>query len=289
MVQFNFNGSIHTGSTLEVNINNRGVNYGDGIFETLRYAHGRLNFWEDHYFRLMASMRIVRMDIPMNFSPEYLQQQIEKTLKANALENAAARVKIVVLRKPGGYYTPQHREINYLITVSELPEANYRLNPKGLHIDLFKDYYKPQGLLANLKTTSAQLYTVAGIFCKENNWDEVILLNSQKEVVEAVSANIFILTAENEIETPPLESGCLKGVMRKNVIRILGEMGYEVHERAFNPFALQKAQEIFLTNAVKGIQWVGRYRKKEFGHDLSTKLVRRLQADVALKGGMAIS
>lgn len=282
MKKFNLNGNVTDGEKWSVSLENRGINYGDGIFETLRYAHGRLNFWEDHYFRLMASMRIVRMEIPMQFSPEYLQQQIENTLEANNLLKETARVKILVLRQPGGFYIPEQSNIDFVITVKQLPEANYQLNEQGLIIDLFKDYYKPQGLLANLKTTSAQLYTVAGVFCKENQCDELILLNSHKEVVEAISANVFILTHENEIWTPPLESGCLKGVMRKNVIRLLGEMGYPVREKSFNPFALQKAQEIFFTNAIRGIQWVGRYRKKEFGNQLSQKLVKRLRAEVSL-------
>ena len=70
----NFNGTITNDNKLS--INNRGYRYGDGLFETIKVVNSKIIFWEDHYFRLMASMRILRMEIPMNFTMEYLEGQI---------------------------------------------------------------------------------------------------------------------------------------------------------------------------------------------------------------------
>ena len=281
-MNYNLNGVMIRNKHLGIDLNNRGLNYGDGIFETMKYANGRINFWEDHYFRLMSSMRIVRMEIPMDFSPEFLEEEIRKTLRANDLENEAARVKLLAVRKAGGLYTPQTNDIDYLITVEKMVKPQFELNEEGLEIDLFKDYYKPKGLLSNLKSTSAQFYTIASVFKKENKLDELVLINPDKNVVEAISSNIFILNSDKSVMTPPLESGCLKGVMRKNVIKLLQSADYEVNEEDFNPFALQRAEEVFLTNSIHGVRWVKKYRKKEFGNYLSQKLAKRLNVAAAL-------
>ena len=78
---YNWNGELIHSDTLKIGLDNRGLNYGDGVFETLKYANGRINFWEDHYFRLMSSMRIMRMEISMSFSAEYLEEQLLQTVQ----------------------------------------------------------------------------------------------------------------------------------------------------------------------------------------------------------------
>lgn len=278
---YNLNGKIVEGSEVSVSLHNRGLNYGDGIFESMKFANGRINFWEDHYFRLMASMRIVRMEIPMSFSPEFLENEIRKTISENGLDGKAVRVKFITFRKPGGLYTPYTNKVDYLITVSELDEATYSLNEKGLDVDLFRDYYKQKSLLSTVKSTSCMLYTVASIFRNENDLDECLLLNDDKMVTEAISSNVF-LVKEKKVTTPPLSDGCLKGVMRKNVLEVLPKMGYEVEEKSFSPFEIQKADELFLTNALKGIRWVERYRKKSFTNKCANELVKKLNVAVAI-------
>ena len=79
----NFNGTILPKDTYFLNHENRGLRYGDSLFETLRIINGKIVFWEDHYLRLMASMRILRMEIPMNFSMEFLQEQLLMVILAN--------------------------------------------------------------------------------------------------------------------------------------------------------------------------------------------------------------
>lgn len=274
-MQYNFNGKIINGEGLNISIQNRALNYGDGIFESVKYANDQLNFWEDHYFRLMASMRIVRMEIPLTFSPEFLEVEIRKTLEANQLEGTSARVRLTVYRKDGGLYAPQTNEIDYLIRVSEHEHSSYELNENGLNVDLFKDHYKMKGLLSNIKSTSAQFYAIASIYRTENDLDECILLNQDKSVCEAISANVFIVQGEL-VSTPPLSDGCLKGVMRKNVMKIVEELGYRLEERSFSPFEIQKADELFLTNASRGIQWVGAYRKKTFKNECAKKVTKTL-------------
>lgn len=278
---FNFNGEMRSGEHLELGIGNRALSFGDGVFETIKYSNGRLNFWEDHYFRLMAAMRIVRMEIPMSFSPEYLEQKIRETVEANGLIDGSARVKLLVWRSGSGHYTPEVNDVDFMITVQKLQDQAFVLNENGLEIELFKDFHKPKGLLSNYKSTSSQLLVVASVFKKENDLDDCILINDDKHVVEATSSNLFMVK-DNKVYTPPLSTGCLRGITRKKVMEILPKLDYEVVEEAFSPFELQRADEVFLTNSVHGIQWVGKYRKKEYSNDCSVKLTQRLNILAAL-------
>ena len=77
----NIDGNLFQNNEAKLEIDNRGFQFGDAVFETIRVVQGKILFWEEHYFRLMASMRILRMEIPMNFTLEYLQEEIYKTLK----------------------------------------------------------------------------------------------------------------------------------------------------------------------------------------------------------------
>lgn len=278
---YQYNGQFVNSEEISLNISDRAFKYGDSVFESMKFANGRINFWEDHYFRLMSSMRILRMEIPMSFSPEYLEEQVRATLSENGLVETVARVRLQVSRKEGGHYTPDSNEVNFLITVDELDSPLYSLNEKGLEVDLFKDYYKQKSLLSTVKTGASTLYTIASIFRKENHLDECLLLNDDKMVAEAISANVFVVKGE-KIITPPLSDGCLKGVLRKQILELLPKMGYEVEEKSISPFDLQKADELFLSNTIQGIRWVEKYRKKTFAKQVSEELVKKLNVHVAL-------
>lgn len=279
---YNWNGDLLKTEILNVDLYNRGLHYGDGVFETLKFTQGRIHFWEDHYFRLMSSMRILRMEIPMSFSPEYLEEEIVRTLTHTGHHQGAARVKILVWRKAGGRYTPESNGIEFVITTESLSQPNYISGEQEMVVDLYKDFYKPKSLLSNLKSVSAQLFTLASIYREENHLDECLLLNEHKHLVEAISSNLFLVQNRTVI-TPALTSGCLKGVIRKQVLEILRTMDYEVREEeSLSPFELQKATEVFLTNSIQGIRSVTRYRKKHYEVTLAPVLTEKLNIRAAL-------
>ncbi|MGI9530714.1 aminotransferase class IV, partial [Lutimonas sp.] len=115
----NQNGNIIKSDEIRLDQQNRAFKYGDGIFDTLKFENGSINFIEDHYFRLMSSMRMLRMKIPMDFTLEYYIKQIKLTLMANDL-NDSGRIRVDVFRKSGGLYTPETNEIEYVIQVGEI-------------------------------------------------------------------------------------------------------------------------------------------------------------------------
>ena len=272
----NINGQLFEEKEASLSIANRGFAYGDAVFETIRVINGRIIFWEDHYFRLMASMRIMRMEIPATFSPEFLEAEILQIVRENDLFDTQARVKLNVSRQAGGFYTPQTNEIDYLVTAEALPNAFYLLNEDFYEVELFKDHYVAKGLLSTLKTNNRAVNVLAGIYAMENDYNNCLLLNEQKNVVEALNGNIFLVVG-NVIKTPPITDGCLKGITRGKILEIIKKLpDYTLEEASISPFELQKADEMFISNVVMGIQPVKKYRKKEYSTEVAKVLLGRL-------------
>lgn len=277
----NFNGELLSNDTV-LSIQNRGYAYGDGLFETIKVVSSKILFWEDHYFRLMASMRIMRMEIPMNFTMEYLEEQIQKTIEANNLSEVSSRIKLQVHRNEGGLYTPNTNAVSFIISTKPISENFYLLNEDFYEVDLFKDYYVSPSLLSTLKTNNKALHVVGSIYAKENTLNNCLLLNTNKHVVEALNGNVFLVKG-NVIKTSPLSDGCLKGVMRTQLLNIIKSLPeYELVEESISPFEIQKADEMFITNVIAGIQPVSKYRKKVFKNEVSKLLLQKLNVKIRL-------
>lgn len=272
----NFNGIIQD-SDLQLTVSNRSFLYGDGVFETLKIVNSKILFFEDHYFRLMASMRILRMEIPMIFTMEYLEEQILKLLEVLAIKDAA-RVRFNVFRNEGGFYLPNDNSISFVIQASELENIRYKIPKIQFEVDLYKDFIVPSQLLSTLKTANKITHVTASIFAKENQLDSALLINETKNVIEAANGNLFMLMG-NKLITPPISEGCLNGIMRKQIVSLAKQIeSVEVIEAAISPFDLQKADELFITNVIVGIQPITKYRKKEFEVRLANQLLEKLNA-----------
>ena len=270
----NFNGVI-LDSDLQLTVSNRSFLYGDGVFETLKIVNNKILFFEDHYFRLMASMRIVRMEIPMSFTMEYLEEQILKLVEVMAIRDSA-RVRFNVFRNEGGFYLPTDNSISFVIQATKLENIKYKFPKSQFEVDLYKDFIVPKQLLSTLKTANKITHVTASIFAKENQLDSSLLINETKNVIEAANGNLFMLMG-NSLITPPISEGCLNGIMRKQIIAIAKQMdSVEVVEAVISPFDLQKADELFITNVIIGIQPITKYRKKEFEVSLASQLLEKL-------------
>lgn len=274
----NYNGDLFPKNSTIFTHKNRGLKYGDALFETLRYVNGTLFFWEDHYFRLMASMRILRMEIPMNFTLEFLEEEITKTVNENGLAGSAVRLRLTIFRNDGGLYNPDTNEISFLIEADTLESPFYLINNESYEVELFKDYFVNRDMLSNLKTTNKILNVVASVYAKENGYRNCLLINTDKNVVEAINGNLFLVKG-NTVKTPPLSDGCLDGIIRKKIIEIISALeGVTVSEESISPFELQKADELFITNSINGIIPITKYRKKTYGKTFGQNLVGKLNA-----------
>jgi len=278
----NYNGKLQNENAV-ITSENRGYKYGDAVFETCKVVHGKILFWEDHYFRLMSSMRIMRMDIPMDFTMEFLQSEILSTIHANGLAKTSARIRLSVDRGDGGKYRPVSKLISYNIVAEEVKGDFYVMpDNKKYTVDLFKDFFISPGLLSSLKTNNKAINVVGSIYAEENDFQNCLLLNTDKKVVEALNGNLFLVNGEH-VKTPPIEDGCLKGIMRKQIIEVIANSGdYTIEESSISPFELQKADELFITNVIIGIQPILNYRKKNYSTKISEDILRRFNIKLRL-------
>ena len=268
----NFNGVLISSENIKLSLENRAFKYGDSIFETVKVLNKKVVFWEDHYFRLMASMRMLRMKIPIEFTLEFLEQEILKTVAAQQEANAY-RIRLNIFRKDGGLYTPKTNKIDFTI---EVKESTYQIKD-FYSLDVYKDFYNYSGLLSTIKTNNRMVNTLASIFADENDLDNCILLNEKKGVVEVTNGNIFVVK-DKVVKTPALTEGCIKGITRLKVLEILFKnKELTIEETSISPFEIQKADEVFITNAIIGVQPVTNYKKKTFTTEIGKKIANNLR------------
>ncbi|MCX2719807.1 aminotransferase class IV [Lentiprolixibacter aurantiacus] len=274
----NYQGNLISEEDPILNHNNRGLILGDALYEDIKAVNGELYFWEEHYLRLMSSMRILRMEIPMNFTMEFLEEQIKAVIQANDLGNQPAFVRILVFRKHGADLFQEDNEVAYLIASEKGDAPFYTISEQAYEVELYKDFYLNADMLSNLNSTNRLLSVTGGIYARENGYQDCLLINASKNVVQALDGNLFLVKG-NEVKTPPLKDGCRDGILRRKILEILQKTeDFKVFEASISPFELQKADELFITSIRKGIQPVTKYRKANFKTEVSRNLLGKLNA-----------
>lgn len=270
----NINGDLIQEEKPVLKIKNRAFCYGDALFETMLWHNNKILFLEDHIERLFRGMKILKMEAPQLFSADYFQKQIAGLILKNKFEGDA-RVRLQVFRNDGGYYTPTNNLAGYVISAEQLNSSGYKLNDTGLLIEIFTELKKPANPLSNFKNSNSLIYVLAGIYAKEKQLDDCLILNTDEKIVDATGSNVFIVK-DKIITTPPLSDGCVDGIMRKNLLRLLKNETYRVEEKSVSEKEILNADEVFITNAVSGIRWVGKFREKKYQNVFSTFLYEKL-------------
>ncbi|MGY4384897.1 branched-chain amino acid aminotransferase [Pedobacter sp. UYP24] len=257
---------------------NRGFKYGDGLFETMRMCNGKLQFAEQHADRLRNGMKALKMEGTLLMDEYFLKQKTTELARKNKLKDNA-RFRLSIYRDGAGLYTPESNKTGYLLEAAALSDAGYELNKKGLIVDVFDEITKSPDKLSNFKTTNSLIYVMAGLFKKQHGLDDAFILNNAGFLCESISSNIFVVY-NKEIYTPALSEGCVAGVMRSVVTGIAKQGDIQLIEAQINPEVLKEADEVFITNAVKGIQWVMGYGRKRYFNEVSKFMSSKLNAVV---------
>ena len=290
----NNNGILSSSTEANFHFTERAVQYGDTLFETVKAVHGKLLFWEDHYFRLMASMRILRMEIPLEFTPEYLETQLQETIKACGFEERSCVIKLMVFRKGDASYSSIKNEVGFMVSIPDFIDKTpqeferieippfYTLSTRSYEVELFKDHYVNADLLSTINTAQRTIHILGSIYAKENGYTSCLLLNNKKNVVQGIDGNLFVIK-DNYIKTPSLEEGCIRGILRKQLADIVSITDGWIYEEApISPFELQKADELFLADVTYGIQPITKYRKKHFTTEITAQLLQKLNIKARL-------
>lgn len=254
MNYFNYNGKLFKEGTAIIGADNRGLRYGDGLFETMKLKNGRLLFEDEHFARLWRGMNILQFDIPRHFTVEILQAAIKQLAEKNGHERAA-RIRLNIVRGDGGLYDAKNHSPNYIIQTWPLAEVNDAWNSNGLVLGIYEAAKKSCDILSNLKHNNYLPYVLAALQAKKEKWNDAIVLNVYGRVCDTTIANIFIIK-DNVVYTPALSEGCVAGVMRRMVIKSLLNANWEVVEQELDPAGLLSADEVFLTNSMYNIRWV---------------------------------
>ena len=250
---------------------NRAFRFGDGVFESIRILNGLPYNLQFHIERMLEGADILSLDIPIHFSVDYFKAQIESLIEKNSIQ-AGGKARISLFRDGEGVYFSESDKAMFFIEASHLPNNYFILNENGLMVDIYSDVNKSVNILSKYKSINSLLPIMAANFAKENKLQECFILNAKGKIIESISSNIFIVS-NGVLYTPPLEDGCIGGIMRMNVINTAIENGITVYENTLSPQNLLAADEIFLTNAIQGIQWVGGYKSKRYFNKISKKIL----------------
>jgi branched-chain amino acid aminotransferase len=262
-------------SSYAIDLQNRSFKYGDGFFETIHANGLKAQFLADHFQRIQKAAQILYIDLPAYFSLAFFEQQISGLLSRNKLFQAA-RVKATFVRAGGGIYKPETNQTELLIEASYLGKGPYALNEQGVVLGVFDAMAKPIMPYLQIKSSNAQFYVLASLFASQHGFDDALLLSADGYLVEATSSNVFVVQGK-QLFTPSLELGCVQGVMRKQILKLASELGYQVNANAFlKPADLLAMDEVFLTNAIQGISYVSGFENRRYFKKGSQKLMQSL-------------
>lgn len=277
MAHFIFNGKFYQEGSPVVSSGNRGLRYGDGVFETIKLARGKLILADEHYARLWKGMQVLGFDIPKLISPEKFTTEINTLAKKNGFENA--RVRLQVFRGEGGLFDVANNHPHYLIEAWALTGNNDTLNSNGLELGIYDAAKKTTDILSNLKHCNFLPYILAANYAKKERLNDALLVNQYGRICDSTIANIFVIK-DGTVVTPALTEGCVAGIMRAHVISILKANGWEVNERTLPVEELLSTDEVFLTNSIYNLRWVKRIGSRVYGNTAIQKIYPMLMPTI---------
>lgn len=230
-----------------VSIHDRGFMYGDGLFETMPVVNGRPFCLAQHLERMARGADFLKIKCP--FTAQELATFAKQLIEKNQVPDAILRVTLT--RGPGerGYTPRAGGRSTVAMTLHPAPT----LDPPPQWNLVTSSYRIPAAdPLASFKTLNKLTHIMARSEVVEKGADEALLLNTNGEVAEAASGNVFWV-ARNRVCTVPAGCGALPGITRAVVLEICPALGLPTDERVIKPVALRNAEGIFITQSALGI------------------------------------
>jgi branched-chain amino acid aminotransferase len=269
----NFNGKILEADTPIIVAQNRGLRFGDGLFETIKLKNNHLIFFEAHFARLQKGLAATQFQIAKTFTEQFVKEQILHLAKKNNLSNA--RVRFTVVRGNGGLYDAENHAINYIIEAIQLPNDDAILNSNGLDLCIYTDAKKTIDNFSNYKHNNFLPYSMGALYAKQQKCNDAIILNAENNIADTTIANIFYIK-NGQFYTPALQQGCVAGIVRQFLVGQIQKLGFSVHETQVSIADLQLADEVFLTNSIYNIRWVKTVENTNYSLQYTQQLVQKL-------------
>lgn len=246
---------------------NRGVRYGDGLFETIKVIGGELMYAKSHFNRLARGMKILLFDVE-KLDVEKIQTSCQRLLlHSNKTEGV---IRINVIRK-----SLVDNSFDIIIEIlKEDTTGKYVLNEIGLSVGFFDEYKIQPDILSTIKSNNRTIYTLAQQ-SKSENQDDVLLFNTENKIADATIYNVFWIK-DKKLFTNPITDGGVDGVMRKIIIDKLQNTEYEVQRVSIDKEGILAADEVFLTNVVKGMRWIKSVEGVEKSCEITKKIFSKI-------------
>ncbi len=264
------NGSLHSPSPPW--LANKSFRYGDGFFETMKWRGGKPLLADDHFERFFSTARALGYQVPALLKKERLLDEMAQLIKKNAAEKLA-RIRLTAWRGEGGLLEGDDT-LHYAIECWPLDEAMDQFNENGLVIGIYPEARKAADAFSRYKTNNFLAYSLAARHAKAMRWNDALLLNTGGRLVDSCIANLFIIKNE-KIITPALSEGPVDGILRRQLLR-----HFPIAEASLQPEDLETADEIFLSNAIRGIRWVRQCGDRLYTQSISARLYQQLRQTI---------
>lgn len=264
------NGHIIREEEFKIEVSNRSFRYGDGFFESILFIDNQIPYLNFHFKRLVEASEVLQLKLPANFDILFLENTIQELASKN--EIISGRIRLMFYRSGAGLYLPDENEASYFLEIKSLAKPDFSLSSIGLKIDVYSDVPKVASVISKFKSNNCLPYIMAALHKEKRGLDECILLNQFGRVADSISSNVFIVD-KDEIITCPVEEGGVEGVFRNVLLRLLEQENLKFKIQKLQLDDLECADEIFLTNAIKGIQWVEYFNGNIYGNSISGELI----------------
>lgn len=261
-------------STPLVGADNRGLRFGDGLFETLKFSGGKLILADEHLPRLWKGLKDLQFQLPALLTPERLEEETLKLLAKN--KKHYARVRWTFFRGDGGLYDPINLYPHYIIQTWDIPNPASSLNSNGLRLCIYPDARKSCDRFANIKHNNYLPYVMGALYAREQHCNDALILNQYERICDSTIANLFLIR-QHVLMTPALSEGCVAGIMRSFVLQACRKMGMETMENSITREMLLEADEVFLTNSIYNMRWVSHLGETTYNHRTTMEIYRQIQ------------
>ncbi len=259
---------------------NRGIKYGDGFFESMTAFNNKICFLEDHFERIKKTASILEFDVEKaGLTKDLLNQTLSHFIKSNQLNACAVRVQFI--RSYGSKYTPASMDCDFFIEFSDKTSSKFSAGLKLEKAGLYKEHLiQKNNTLSPLKTSNSLLYVLAKSYCIKNELNEVILFNNNLEIAELSSSNIY-LDMGDKVLTPPLASGCLDGIIRRQLLKPEAKEHFNIQEFDIFESDLENAVAIYGSNTSMGIFCIQQIGHKTYTSGQSVALTEFINSKIS--------
>ena len=237
--------------------NDRGLQYGDGLFETIAFRNGKLQFWHQHLTRLSHGCQ--RLSLPVISE----QQWLEDIQQLNCADDAV--IKLIITRGSGGrgYKSPDTVNPTRIIACYDYPEYPSTYYSHGVNVALCKTPVSINSALSGIKHLNRLENVLARNEWQGSDMAEGLMFDDHGHVVEGTMSNLFMVQ-NGALYTPVLKKSGIEGVVRNQVIELAKEQGLVVQQIGITRDQLMRMEEVFLCNSLIGIWPVKQIEKNLF-------------------------